>query len=247
MYISNTTIYFKNINLEINKITKEISSNKKELNANEFGISLSLTDNLRKFNFIKSNIEKNLTNRSSNDLSFQNIKKDLESINIELLKINNDTNSNDLKNIIKKNIEQYKISLNKNEFQKDNLLVGINEYINTGFKTNDVLDPINNYLDNLLNNIDNNIDITSSIDDFNNIYNEINIKHSQLGSEHFIIDNKYQINNKKIEIYQENKMNIEDVNLVDSYVNLKNLENTYNALATTISKVNNLSLVNFIN
>lgn len=79
-----------------------------------------------------------------------------------------------------------------------------------------------------------------------NIYDNVNLKHSILGMEEFSVNEKYKLNSNRITFLKEQYSNYTDIDYTEALINLKSYETNYQTLASTVSKIQNLSLVNFL-
>lgn len=88
--------------------------------------------------------------------------------------------------------------------------------------------------------------LSNSLDKFESAYENLNIFHSILGSRNASIDNYENIVQTKLTHYAVLEQEFAAADLTALAVESQALENTYTALYSTISKVNSLSLVNYI-
>ena len=122
-------------------------------------------------------------------------------------------------------------------------------------KTNifDVLDKIINSLnkvDNLGNPISNDIakaGISKGLDDISDAFDGVNVAHAELGGRNKIFEISLEKVSSKLTQYNILSQEIGAADLSKVAMEAKALELTYTALYSTISKTNQLSLVNFLN
>lgn len=243
--VQNLSLQFKEITTQINKTAKEIASGKKEnISSQDLGQSLTILDDIRNYEFINKNIDNNKLIFRNNELSINSFKNNLEGIKSELLKLSDSTNSNN-KNIIMESIKSFVDDINKvKETTSNKLLVGMNQYKKIGFNSSYIKDNVNTFYNDLKNNTTNNY--SSNLTSLNDIYDDVNFRHSLLGMEEFSVDEKYNLNKNRITFLKEQYSNYTDIDYTEAIINLKSYEINYQALASTISKVQNLSLVNFL-
>lgn len=116
----------------------------------------------------------------------------------------------------------------------------------------DVLDDITNALE-LKDELGNSISeedasdiLSASLDKMEKAYDSINTSHSQLGSKNKSFDNYSNIVSSKITNYEIFYEETASADLTEAAVKAQSLELTYSALYSTISRVNSLSLVNYL-
>lgn len=88
--------------------------------------------------------------------------------------------------------------------------------------------------------------ISNSIDKFNNIFNVLNLAHTNLGIRTASINNYESIIQTKVTNYKILQQNTSSADLTALAVESQALQNTYTALYSTINKINNLSLVKYL-
>jgi flagellar hook-associated protein 3 FlgL len=88
--------------------------------------------------------------------------------------------------------------------------------------------------------------LSNGLDKFEAAYENLNIFHSILGSRNASIDNYESLVQTKLTHYAVLEQEFAAADLTELAVESQALENTYTALYSTISKVNSLSLVNYI-
>ena len=88
--------------------------------------------------------------------------------------------------------------------------------------------------------------LRAKLDDMNMGYDSMNVAHSVLGSRNLIFENAAEHISTKILNYKTMESTYADADLTEVAVRMKSLELIYTSLYSTISKLNNLSLVNFI-
>jgi flagellar hook-associated protein 3 FlgL len=89
--------------------------------------------------------------------------------------------------------------------------------------------------------------LSTALDKFENAYDEMNITHAKLGTRTASINNYENIVQTKLtnlKIFQET---YSSADLTTLAIESQSLQNTYTALYSTINKINNLSLVNYLN
>lgn len=88
--------------------------------------------------------------------------------------------------------------------------------------------------------------LSDALDELNNAYDSINTSHSELGSKNKSFENYSTSTSAKITNLQIFYEETASADLTEAAVKAQSLEMTYSALYSTISKVNSLSLVNYI-
>lgn len=89
--------------------------------------------------------------------------------------------------------------------------------------------------------------LSASLDKLELAYDNVNVKHSKLGARTSSIENYEQIVQTKLTNFNILEENYSSADLTALAIESKSLESTYTALYSTINKVNNLSLVNYLN
>lgn len=244
----------------INLITKEISSGNKNLNSNELNQSFSLKTDMNNLKFINSKIEEFKIKTDSADIAISSLKNNISSIKASLIKLNDssfENNKNEIKTEIESNLKDIKNILNteingKKVFNNNNekVLVSFGKYKNFDVSLNNILNGNNTDLIGTIENITNNINdkqlISDSLSKIDNIYDNINLNQSKIGIFNNSLNEITSTNNKQITNLKEKKSNLEDTDYTEAFIKLNQLNLQYNAYAMTITKVQELSLVNFI-
>ncbi len=89
--------------------------------------------------------------------------------------------------------------------------------------------------------------ISKGMDNVSKAYDSINVAHAELGGRNKTFEISLERIESKLTQYNILSQQIGAANLTEVAVKAKALELTYTALYSTISKTNQLSLVNFIN
>jgi flagellar hook-associated protein 3 FlgL len=89
--------------------------------------------------------------------------------------------------------------------------------------------------------------LSNSADKIDNAYDKANLAHSQLGIRTASIENYESIVQSKVTNFKLIQESVSKADLTALAVESQALENTYTALYSTINKVNNLSLVKYLN
>lgn len=89
--------------------------------------------------------------------------------------------------------------------------------------------------------------LSDALDKLNSAYDSMNIAHSKLGTRTASIDNYESIVETKITNFTVLQEEYASADLTSLAIESQALENTYTALYSTINKVNNLSLVQYLN
>jgi flagellar hook-associated protein 3 FlgL len=88
--------------------------------------------------------------------------------------------------------------------------------------------------------------LSNSLSKIESAYDNVNLNHSILGIRTSYIDNYEQITETKLTNFNILYENYSGADLTALAIESKSLENTYTALYSTINKINNLSLVNYL-
>jgi len=88
--------------------------------------------------------------------------------------------------------------------------------------------------------------LRTKLDDMTKGYDSMNISHSILGSRNLIVENAQEHISTKLLNYKTMESTYADADLTEVAMNMKSLELIYTSLYSTITKLNDLSLVNFI-
>lgn len=89
--------------------------------------------------------------------------------------------------------------------------------------------------------------LSSSLDKIENAYDTMNISHAKLGTRTASIENYENIVQTKLTNFKILQETYSSADLTTLAVESQSLQNTYTALYSTINKINNLSLVNYLN
>ena len=89
--------------------------------------------------------------------------------------------------------------------------------------------------------------IAKGLENVNKAFDDVNVAHAELGSKNKIFENSLDRVSSKLTQLNILSQELGAANLTEVAVKAKALELTYTALYSTISKTNQLSLVNFIN
>lgn len=238
--INTSTTYnqLSNITSNINDLTSQIASGKKTLNSQELNKSLEIKESIFQKDEIINQIETFKEDTNQVDKYLSEIKSNLESFKVLRIKDNaKDITKNEMKTIIE-NIDDI---LKKEVFKNDSVLVDNGLYKKVNLSKENIFKDYKNDLENIMNNPSEN-----DFDTLNNIYDDVNSKHSEVGSLNNYFDNKIEEHNK---INLNNKISqsqLEDLDYTNAIINLNLLSLQYNAMATTIAKKNELSLMNFL-
>jgi flagellar hook-associated protein 3 FlgL len=88
--------------------------------------------------------------------------------------------------------------------------------------------------------------LSNSLEKINSAYDNVNINHAILGTRTSYIDNYEQITEAKLTNFNILYENYSGADLTALAIESQSLQNTYTALYSTISKINSLSLVNYL-
>jgi len=240
--------HFNRINSDLNDVTKEIATGKKNLSSEELNKSLSARQTITDISFINKKIEDNQLNRSTNDDTLSSIKDILSNLKQTILEYNNSNNNINQKEITLSKIDNLKeyfanISLN---LKSDRLLVGQGVYKNIGLDSNDLVinnSPFFDIFDDIKNNINDNSTTLNIID---KMFDKVNLEHSKIGFQNSNINNIKDYNTQTLFETKKQLSSIEDINYIDSIMELKQLEMTYKALSHTFKVDSELSLINYL-
>ena len=89
--------------------------------------------------------------------------------------------------------------------------------------------------------------IGKGLEELTKAYDGVNIAHAELGSRNKIFETSLEGIGSKLTQYKKLSQDLSSSNLTEVALQAKALELTYTALYSTISKTNQLSLVNFMN
>lgn len=89
--------------------------------------------------------------------------------------------------------------------------------------------------------------LSSALDKFETAYDAINTTHAKLGTRTASIENYENIVQTKLTNFNLLQENYSSADLTTLAIESQSLQNTYTALYSTINKINNLSLVNYLN
>lgn len=94
---------------------------------------------------------------------------------------------------------------------------------------------------------DANLILSNGIEKLDNAFDNVNLNHAKLGIRTSLIENYESIVQAKITHFEILEENYASADLTALAIESQSLENTYTALYSTINKINNLSLVKYLN
>lgn len=237
MILSN--ISFKNINNQIEQITKEIATGEKTLSSKELNKSMILKTEQFQENEILEQINNFKINSEQADSAMSSIKLEIE--RFKVLRIKNETLTKiEMKSIID-NIKN--LVSERNGFKESSVLVdqGIYKTLNISkeqiTKNGTIFEDLNKIAE-----LPSEDDLTK-IDE---IYDHLNLEHVKIGIFNKNLDIKSEEATKNIFNIKKNRV-FEETDLTEALINLNSLKIQYQAMAITINKTSEMSLVKFLN
>lgn len=94
---------------------------------------------------------------------------------------------------------------------------------------------------------DANLILSNGIEKLDNAFDNVNLNHAKLGIRTSLIENYESIVQAKVTHFEILEENYASADLTALAIESQSLENTYTALYSTINKINNLSLVKYLN
>lgn len=208
-----------NIQGKINSVLKEISSGEKNLNSQELNKELSHKENIDKLELANKQISDFLAWSNMLDKNISYLKGIVEETKGKLIKGEDVSN---VKGLIEKEMENEFLGMKLFENKKVLVSPGVYKELNIS-----------------------KIDIPElTLENIDSVFDGLNLLHMEVGYFNSNIERVSEFNSKKILI---NKGELSNVDYTESVIKLNQLKIQFEALSYTLIRVNELSLIKFLN
>lgn len=204
---------------KINSILKELSSGEKNLNSQELNKELSHKENIDKLELANKQISDFLAWSNMLDKNISYLKGIVEETKGKLIK---GEDVSDVKGLIEKEMENEFLGMKLFENKKVLVSPGVYKELNIS-----------------------KIDVPElTLENINSVFDGLNLLHMEVGYFNSNIERVSEFNSKKILI---NKGELSNVDYTESVIKLNQLKIQFEALSYTLIRVNELSLIKFLN